>query len=237
MAAPGAAPFGAVPASPANVQSAEEPAPAQNPVVSAGNGATESQPPIAGVQAPAPASGGGGAGAAATAAGQSSELGGNSMAAAGSAGSAAALTNEMAEPDNCNLPPTVSFKNDVRPFLISACGGGNGCHVVDAASTLGSGGYDHAYDWATAGAHTSSCPEGPLRFEVLIDVIEAARPPTCSRSRIMPPPDATGSGHRDPLTVCQVAALQAWLAEPKVTQLHRPDDSSPTTPYAMPPYN
>ena len=141
----------------------------------------------------------------------------------------------------CDLPATVSFQRDVQPFLIKSCGstGSDGCHVIDAASTMSSGGWDHAYDWITAGAHASSCPEKPtpLRFQVVIAVIDQANPPTCSKSRQMPPPNATGGGLRAPLTSCQVATLQAWLNEPLVTQMHRADDSSPTTPYPMPPFN
>ena len=104
---------------------------------------------------------------------------------------------------------------------------------------MAAGGYDHAYDWITAGSHASSCPQtpNPKRFEIVLDVIAAANPPTCSKSRKMPPPDATGAGKRTPLGACQVATLQAWLAEERVTQMHRPDDSSPTTPYPMPPFN
>jgi hypothetical protein len=127
----------------------------------------------------------------------------------------------------------VSFKNDVQKFLNSSCNG-SGCHVIDDKSTMASGGYDHAYDWITATAHASSCPTGaPKRFEVVIAVIESANPPSCSKSRIMPPDPTT----RAPLTPCQVATLKAWLAEPMVTQLHRADDTSPTTPYPMPPFN
>jgi hypothetical protein len=141
----------------------------------------------------------------------------------------------------CALPATVSFQRDVQPFLIKSCGstGSDGCHVIDATSTMSSGGWDHAYDWITAGAHASSCPEKPtpLRFQVVIAVIDQANPPTCSKSRQMPPPNATGGGLRAPLTSCQVATLQAWLDEPLVTQMHRADDSSPTTPYPMPPFN
>ena len=137
--------------------------------------------------------------------------------------------------NSCNLPATVSFKKDVEPHLITSCGGGNGCHVIDASSTMSSGGFDHGYDWITAGSHASSCPEtpNPKRFEVVIAVIDAANPPSCSKSRQMPPPGAS----QPPLTTCQVAALQAWLDEPLVTQMHRADDSSPTTPYPMPPFN
>ena len=138
-----------------------------------------------------------------------------------------------AGPNNCNLPATVSFQKDVLPFLTTACGGG-GCHVIDSASTMSMGGYDHGYDWITAGAHPSSCPTAPKRFEVTIAVINQANPPSCVNSRKMPPP---GPGARAPLTPCQIATLQAWLDEPLVTQLHRPDTTSPTTPYPMPPFN
>jgi hypothetical protein len=142
---------------------------------------------------------------------------------------------------NCNLPATVSFQKDVQPFLSAACGGGNGCHVIDSASTVANGGYDHAYDWITAGAHPSSCPSTPTpkRFEVVIAVIDAADPTSCSRSRIMPPQDETGANLRKPLTSCQVATLQAWLDEPLVTQAHRVDDTDPvgTPPFPMPPFN
>jgi hypothetical protein len=157
--------------------------------------------------------------------------GGTSGATGGAAGSSV--------PANCVLPATVGFQADVQPFRVTACGGGNGCHVIDAMSTRASGGFNHAYDWVTAGAHASSCPETPTpkRFEVAIAVINAANPATCSSSRKMPPPDATGAGLRTPLTPCQIATLQAWLAEPRVTQMHRADDSSPTTPYSMPPFN
>jgi hypothetical protein len=148
----------------------------------------------------------------------------------------------VAGTNGCALPSTVSFQNEVQPILIKSCGSSSssdGCHVIDGASTMASGGFNHAYDWITAGAHASSCPEKPtpLRFQVVIDVIDEANPPTCSKSRKMPPPDATGTALRAPLSVCQVATLQAWLDEPLVTQMHRADDSSPTTPYPMPPFN
>lgn len=143
--------------------------------------------------------------------------------------------------NNCNLPAVVSFQKDVQPFLTTTCGGGNGCHVIDSASTTANGGYDHAYDWITAGAHPSSCPSTPTpkRFQVVIAVIDAADPASCSRSRIMPPQDETGANLRKPLTSCQVATLQAWLDEPLVTQAHRVDDTDPagTPPFPMPPFN
>lgn len=144
-------------------------------------------------------------------------------------------------PGNCPVPSPVRFQRDVQPFLITSCGGGNGCHVIDSASTTAAGGYDHAYDWITAGAHPSSCPASPTpkRFQVVLAVIDAASPATCSRSRIMPPQDETGANLRQPLTPCQVALLQSWLAEPLVTQPHRVDDTDPagTAPFPMPPFN
>jgi hypothetical protein len=159
---------------------------------------------------------------------------GGAAAAAGSAATAGASNlGGAAGANNCNLPATVSFKNDIqKPFLITSCGG-TGCHVVDATSTVANGGFNHGYDWITAGAHTSSCPDAPKRFQVVLDVIHAANPASCSKSRQMPPPGAT----QPVLTACQIAALQAWLAEPMVLQTHRADDSSPTTPYLMPPFN
>mgnify|MGYP001553404377 CR=1 FL=1 len=167
--------------------------------------------------------------------------GGGGSGAAGasdSAGSAGAAGSANV-PDNCGLPAVVSYQKDVQPFLIKGCGGGNGCHVIDAQSTMANGGFNHGYDWLTAGSHASSCPEtpNPKRFEIVLDVIAGANPKTCSKSRKMPPPNATGAGVRTPLTECEVAALRAWLAEPMLMQTHRPDDSSPTTPYLMPPFN
>ena len=124
---------------------------------------------------------------------------------------------------------------------MTKCGGGNGCHVIDSSSTTSAGGYDHAYDWITAGAHPSSCPGTPTpkRFEVVIAVIAAANPASCSRARIMPPRNESGANLRSPLTTCEVAALKAWLEEPFVTQKHRVDDTDPqgTPAFAMPPFN
>jgi hypothetical protein len=141
----------------------------------------------------------------------------------------------------CKLPTTVSFQKDVQTFLGATCGGGNGCHVIDSASTTGNGGYDHAYDWITAGAHPSSCPEKPTpkRFEIVMAVIASADPGSCSKSRQMPPQNETGANLRTPLTTCEVATLQAWLDEPLVTQAHRVDDTDPagTAPFPMPPFN
>lgn len=160
---------------------------------------------------------------------------------AGAGGTGNAGTAGGGGSSNCNLPATVGFQKDVQPFLSATCGGGNGCHVIDSASTVANGGYDHAYDWITAGAHPSSCPSTPTpkRFEVVIAVINAADPASCSKSRIMPPPDETGANLRKPLTTCQVATLQAWLGEPLVTQAHRVDDTDPsgTLPFPMPPFN
>lgn len=141
----------------------------------------------------------------------------------------------------CKLPATVSFQKDVLPFLSATCGGGNGCHVIDSASTTANGGYDHGYDWITAGAHPSSCPATPTpkRFEIVMAVIAGADPASCSKSRQMPPQNETGASLRTPLTSCQVATLQAWLDEPLVTQAHRVDDTDPTgtAPFPMPPFN
>jgi hypothetical protein len=144
-------------------------------------------------------------------------------------------------PPGCTLPTTVSFNKDVQPFLATSCGnraGGSGCHVLDATSTVASGGYDHAYDWITGTAHASSCPESPtpFRFQVVMAVVDQSFPPTCSKSPQMPLADATGVT-RAPLTACQKAALQSWLDEPFVTQTHRDDSISPLTPYPMPPFN
>ena len=61
-------------------------------------------------------------------------------------------------------------------------------------------------------------------------VLESANPPTCSKRRLMPPDGP-------PATECQKAALAAWLAEPKVLQVHRADDTSPPDAYLMPPFN
>ena len=168
---------------------------------------------------------GGGTGTAGAGAGDATGKGGSSANDAGS----------------CNLPAVVSFKKDVQPFLITSCGGGNGCNVIDSASTAAAGGYDHAYDWITAGAHPSSCPATPTpkRFQVVLAVIDAANPASCSRSRIMPPENETGANLREPLTACQIAMLQAWLNESLVTQQHRVDDTDPagTAPFPMPPFN
>jgi hypothetical protein len=101
-------------------------------------------------------------------------------------------------------------------------------------------GYDHAYDWITAIAHTSSCGKTQpyvKRFEVVLAVIAAAKPASCPNSRQIPP-----AGMGTPLTDCQTDALRAWLAEPMVSQMHVPeaDDTAaqyPAGPYLMPPFN
>ena len=176
------------------------------------------------------ASGGGKAG--------ESGAGGSSAAGAGGGGTGGGGAGGAG---NCKLSPTVSFQKDVQPFLSATCGGGNSCHVIDSASTTANGGYDHAYDWITAGAHPSSCPETstPKRFEIVMAVIAAADPASCSKSRLMPPQDETGANLRTSLTSCEIATLQAWLDEPLVTQAHRVDDTDPTgtPPFAMPPFN
>jgi hypothetical protein len=147
-------------------------------------------------------------------------------------------------PEGCNLSTPVSFKKDVRPFLTASCSKavGGGCHVTDAASTMNSlcpdgtraCGFDHAYDWITAGSHNEFCNQNPapIRFTVVVDVMKSENPATCTQTRIMPPP-----GMGAPATPCQMAALEAWLALPKVLQVHRADDTSPAEPYLMPPYN
>jgi hypothetical protein len=183
-----------------------------------------------------------GAAAGATNGGASAGFGG-STAKGGAAGGGAPGTAGAgaAGANNCNLPATVGFQKDVQPFLTSSCGKGvgGGCHVTDTNKT--SLGYDHAYDWITAFAHTGSCGGPPYmkRFEVVLAVINAANPASCPKSRIMPPP---GAPVGVPLTTCQIAALQAWLAEPQVSQMHvtETDDTAklyPPGPYLMPPFN
>jgi len=126
--------------------------------------------------------------------------------------------------------------------LAESCGKGRGggCHVTDSESTANSNcpdgtkkcGFNHAYDWITAGSHNQFCKQtpGPIRYTVVMAVLESANPPSCSKTRVMPPDGP-------PLAACQKAALAAWLAEPKVLQVHRADDTSPTDPYLMPPFN
>lgn len=168
--------------------------------------------------------------------------GGGSAGAAGSgnAGSGGSVTI----PEGCNLSTPVSFKKDVRPFLTASCSKtvGGGCHVTDGDSTMNSlcpdgtraCGFDHAYDWITAGSHNEFCNQtpAPIRYTVVVDVMKSADPASCTQTRIMPPP-----GMGAPATPCQMAALEAWLALPKVLQVHRADDTSPAEPYLMPPYN
>jgi hypothetical protein len=155
------------------------------------------------------------------------------------AGSNAHDAGTVVVPPGCTLPSLVSFTKDVQPFLATSCGnaGNGGCHVLDATSTVAAGGHDHAYDWITGTAHASSCPETPtpFRFQVVMAVISDNDPPSCSRCPEMPP--TTGTDHRAPLTACETATLQSWLDEPLVTQTHRADGISPTTPYPMPPFN
>jgi len=165
----------------------------------------------------------------------------------GGAGAGAAGMNSMpgsgpAIPPGCKVSTPVSFKADVGPWLNTSCGKGkgSGCHVTDDASTANSAcpdgskkcGFNHAYDWITAGSHNEFCKQtpGPIRFTVVMDVVRKANPPSCTSTRIMPP-------EGPPLDACQMAALEAWLAEPKVSQLHRADDTSPAEPYSMPPFN
>ncbi len=136
-------------------------------------------------------------------------------------------------PLGCTIPATVSFLQDVQPFLAASCGKANGgCHVLDASSTAAEGGKDHAYDWITGPAHPSSCPEmpTPYRWQIVMAVMAQADPPSCSKCGIMPPAGIT------PFTACQIATLQSWLNEPFVTQTPR-SDGTPVAAYAMPPFN
>lgn len=159
---------------------------------------------------------------------------------AGAAGAPGAGSPSI--PPGCDVSTPVSFKSDIGPFLAESCGKGKGggCHVTDSESTANSlcpdgtqkCGFNHAYDWITAGSHNQYCKQtpGPIRYTVVMAVLESANPPSCSKTRVMPPDGP-------PLTQCQKAALAAWLAEPKVLQVHRADDTSPTEPYLMPPFN
>jgi hypothetical protein len=159
---------------------------------------------------------------------------------AGSAGSAAGAAPVI--PAGCVVSNPVSFKADIGPWLNKSCGKGvgGGCHVTDDSSTANSlcpdgtkkCGFNHAYDWITAGSHNEFCQQtpAPIRYTVVMAVLERANPPTCSKTRVMPPDGP-------PITECQKAALAAWLAEPKVLQVHRADDTSPADPYLMPPFN
>jgi hypothetical protein len=208
----------------------------------AAGGATGGISGAAGSRATGGDGGRGGVGGMGAGAGRGGAGAGGATATAGASGANGAGGKKGSAGSNgCNLPATVSFQKDVLPFLMKSCGssGSDGCHVIDGASTMAQGGFDHGYDWITAGAHASSCPEKPTpeRFQVVIAVIDGANPPTCSKSREMPPTNVTGTALRAPLTTCAVATLQAWLDEPLVTQMHRADDSSPTTPYPMPPFN
>jgi formylglycine-generating enzyme required for sulfatase activity len=149
----------------------------------------------------------------------------------------------VATPAGCTVPSPVSFQTDVQGFLNTSCGktgaanaSNGGCHVLDDESTMIEGGKSHAYDWITGTAHASSCPEmpTPFRFQVVMAVMQEADPASCSACPQMP---SATTPARAPLTACQLAILQSWLNEPFVSQLHRYDGISPTTPYAMPPWN
>jgi hypothetical protein len=162
--------------------------------------------------------------------------------AAGAAGTATSMGGGPVIPPGCKVSSPVSFKADIGPWLNTSCGKGKGggCHVTDEASTVNSAcpdgtkkcGFNHAYDWITAGSHNEFCKQtpGPIRFTVVMDVVRRANPSSCTSTRVMPPDGP-------PLDACQMAALEAWLSEPKVLQLHRADDTSPSEPYLMPPFN
>ena len=71
----------------------------------------------------------------------------------------------------------------------------------------------------------------------VLALIAGPKPASCPNARQMPP-----AGMGDKLTACQVAALQAWLGEPLVSQMHVTvsDDTTtlyPAGPYLMPPFN
>ena len=153
------------------------------------------------------------------------------------------MTVPVTTPAGCTIPSPVSFQKDVQPFLNASCGrtgaanaSSGGCHVLDGDSTILEGGMNHAFDWITGTAHDTSCPEQPtpLRFEVVMAVMQQANPPTCSKSEKMP---SATTPPRSPLTPCQTAILQTWMNQPYVEEFHRYDGISPTTPYAMPPSN
>ena len=217
-------------------------APAGAGSLSAG-GSTISFAGIAGTGSGGSAAGAASAGAPNVGGGASAGTSGGASAGSGGAsagGASAGGGSGAAPPSECNLPTPVSFQKNIQGFLTTSCGKavGGGCHVTDTSKT--SLGYDHAYDWITAVAHTGSCGKTQpyvKRFEVVLALIAGAKPSSCPNSRQMPPP-----GMGTPLTVCQVAALQAWLAEPMVLQMHVPvtDDTQdlyPSGAYLMPPFN
>ncbi len=159
------------------------------------------------------------------------------------AGTTPGMNVPVTVPAGCTVPSPVSFATDIQPFLNASCGktgtanaSNGGCHVLDDESTMVEGGKDHAYDWITGTAHASSCPETPTpyRFQVVMAVMQEADPASCSKCDKMP---SATTPPRTPLTACQMATLQSWLNEPYVSQLHRYDGISPTTPYPMPPWN
>jgi hypothetical protein len=168
-------------------------------------------------------------------AGRAGNSGSGAASGAGGRGASGGDTSAL-----CNLSSPVSFQKDIQGFLAKSCGKSvsGGCHVTDSSPT--SLGYNHAYDWITAFAHTGSCGKAQpyvKRFEVVLALLQGGSPPACPNSRIMPPP-----GMGAPLTACDLIALQAWLAEPLVSQKHVPvnDDTKPLYPadaYLMPPFN
>jgi len=195
-------------------------------------------PALGGAGTPSAGSANGGVNAAGAAGGG---FGGVSSS-AGAAGAGSTAGAPLTIPAGCMVSSPVSFKKDIGPWLAGSCGksSGSGCHVTDDSSTAGSlcpdgtktCGFNHAYDWITAGSHNQFCkqPQTPIRYTVVMAVLEGENPPSCTKTRVMPP-----DGPR--ATECEKAALAAWLAEPKVLQAHRADDTSPAEPYLMPPFN
>jgi hypothetical protein len=202
-----------------------------------GGGAASGSASTAGQTASGGASLGGDAGS-----GAGNAAGGAGGTTAGSSGADAAGGGGPVIPPGCVVSNPVSFKADIGPWLNQSCGKGRGggCHVTDDASTVNSlcpdgtkkCGFNHAYDWITAGSHNEFCKQtpAPIRYTVVMDVLERADPPSCTSTRVMPPDGPA-------VTECQKAALAAWLAQPKVLQVHRADDTSPAEAYLMPPFN
>jgi hypothetical protein len=238
---PGPSGLGVAGVSAAGVNATAGTAPAVSTAGATGTGGAVSASGAAQTLAGAPSAGSngvtagnGGSDTGSTGAGGSSGSGGLSNTAGNGGTASGAGGSPVMIPAGCMVSNPVSFKADIGPWLNSSCGKGKGkgCHVTDDASTVSSGGFNHAYDWITAGSHNEFCKQtpDPIRYTVVMDVIRGANPPSCTSTRVMPPDGP-------PVTECQKAALAAWLAEPKVLQMHRTDDTSPATAYLMPPFN